>query len=258
MIRVLAIFLFLAAPSARADSDADELTAKGIRAFTNAYRAWDGAQFSAAANLFQQACLSPSSTATNFYWLGTGEFHRMLELLGRPESATNKTAAAAALDAAEAALAHVLKLDPGHAESHALLGTIYGMKISDNVLRAVWLGPRVQNELKTALATGAQNPRVQYLLGMSQFFTACRESSRREALATLLAAEKLFEAEARLPAGPLEPRWGRDSCLTFIGSCYEKLDQRAEAENYFRRALALHPEDLLAQAGLKQVTKAKK
>jgi len=258
MIRVLAILLFLAVPFARADSAADELTAQGIRAFTNAYRAWDGAQFSTAANLLRQACASPSATATNFYWLGTAEFHRMLELLGRPASATNKIAAAAALDAAAEALAHALKLDPDHAESHALLGTIYGMKISDNVLRAVWLGPRVQNELKTALATGAHNPRVQYLLGMSEFFTACRESSRREALATLLVAEKLFEAEARLPAGPLDPRWGRDSCLTFIGCCYQKLDQRAEAENYFRKALALHPQDGLARAGLKQVTQDKK
>ena len=101
----------------------------------------------------------------------------MLQLLGLPESATNKIAAAAALDAAAEALTHAVKLDAHHAESHALLGTIYGMKISENMLRAVWLGPRVQSELKLALATGANNPRVQYLLGMSQFFTACREAS---------------------------------------------------------------------------------
>jgi tetratricopeptide (TPR) repeat protein len=258
MIRLLAIPLLLAVLCARADTDADKLTVAGISAFTNAYSAWDGTRFSAAANLFHQACASPSATATNFYWLGTAEFHRMLQLLGLPESATNKFAAATALDAAAAALSRAVKLDANHAESHALLGTIYGMKISENMLRAVWLGPRVQNELKLALATGANNPRVQYLLGMSEFFTACRDASRREALATLLAAERLFDAEAQIPPGPLEPRWGRDSCLTFIGACYEKLDQRAEAENYFRKALALHPEDGLAQAGLKRVSKDKK
>jgi tetratricopeptide (TPR) repeat protein len=258
MIRVLTMLLLLAGPMVRADSDADKLTLAGIAEFTNAYQTWDGARFAAAANLFQRACTNVSATATNYYWLGTAEFHRMLQLLGLPESATNKMAAAAALDAAAEALNRAVRLDANHAESHALLGTIYGMKISENLLRAVWLGPRVQHELKLALATGANNPRVQYLLGMSEFFTAGRDASRREALATLLAAEQLFDAEAQRPPGSLEPRWGRDSCLTFIGAGYEKLDQPAEAENYFRKALALHPEDGLAQAGLKRVTKDKK
>ena len=258
MIRVLTILLLLAAPVARADSAADKLTMAGIAEFTNAYQAWDGARFVKAENLFQQACTNATATVTNYYWLGAAEFHRMLQLLGLPECKTNKLAAEAALDAAVDALTQAVKLDASHAESHALLGTLYGMKISENMLRAVWLGPRVQNEQELALATGAKNPRVQYLLGMSQFYTAIRNASRREALTNLLAAEKLFEAEAKTPAGPLDPRWGHDSCLTFVGSSYEKLGQPMEAEAYFRKALAMHPQDGLAQAGLKRVTKNKK
>lgn len=253
MIRLFAILL-LAAPLVRADADADKLTVAGIVEFTNAYQAWDGARFAAAVDVFQQACTNVPATATNYYWLGTAEFHRMLQLLGLPASANNKLAARTALDAAVDALTRAVQLDASHAESHALLGTLYGMKISDNLLSAVWLGPRVEHELKLALAGGEKNPRVRYLLGMSQFYTACRNASRREALTTLLAAEKLFDAEAKTPAAPLEPRWGHDSCLTFIGASYEKLGQRAEAENYFRKALALHPQDGLAQAGLKRVT----
>lgn len=258
MIRFVSILMLCSALFAHAESPADKLTVAGIAEFTNAYRAWDGVRFRAANKLFREACHEPSATATNFYWLGAGEFHRMLQLLGLPPSATNKAAAAAALDAAVGALTRAVQLDASHAESHALLGTLYGMKISDNMLSALWLGPRVKREQSLALAAGADDPRVQYLLGMSQFYTALRASSRREALATLLAAEKLFDAEAKVPAAPLEPRWGHDSCLTFIGLSYEKLDQRAEAENYFRKALALHPEDGLAQAGLARVTKSKK
>ena len=258
MIRVLTILLLLAAPVARADSAADKLTMAGIAEFTNAYQAWDGARFVKAENLFQQACTNATATVTNYYWLGAGEFHRMLQLLGLPECKTNKLAADAALDAAVDALTQAVKLDASHAESHALLGTLYGMKISENMLRAVWLGPRVQSELKLALAAGGTNPRVKYLLGMSQFYTAIRNASQREALTNLLAAEIFFEAEAKTPAGPLDPRWGHDSCLTFIGSSYEKMGQRAEAEVYFRKALAMHPQDGLAQAGLKRVTKNEK
>ena len=255
MIRFLALLVLLAAPVARGRPEPDQLTVAGIAEFTNAYRAWDGARFAAAVALFQRACAEPSATVTNFYWLGTAQFHRMLQLLGQPGGSGNK-AAAAALEAAADALTRAGQLDPCHAESHALLATVEGMEIAANWLRAVWLGPRMQKELNLALATGTNNARVEYLLGTGQFFMANRAATRREALATLLRAEQLFAAEANVPPGPLEPRWGRDSCLTFIGSCYEKLDQRAEAETYFRKALALHPEDGLAQAGLKRVTKA--
>ncbi len=255
MIRVLAFLLVLATPCAHANPEADKLTRVGIVEFTNAYKEWDDARFTTAVNLCQQACTNTSATATNYYWLGAAEFHRMLQLLGLPASTRNKLNAETALDAAVEALTQAVKLDSRHAESHALLGTLYGMKISENILRAVWLGPRAEREFKLALTNGAANPRVQYLIGTSQFYTAMRNASRREALTTLLVAEKLFEAEAKVPAAPLEPRWGHDSCLTFIGSSYEKLGQRTEAENYFRKALALHPQDGLAQAGLKRVTK---
>ena len=255
MIRVLAILFLLAVPLARADSEADRLTVAGIAEFTNAYQAWDGTRFATAEKMLQQACTNSSATATNYYWLGTAEFHRMLQLLGLPESATNKAAARAALDAAVDSLEKGVKMDGSQAETHALLGTLYGMKIGDNVLRALTLGPSVQRELKLALTGGTNNSRVRYLLGMSQFHTALGTASLREALTTLLAAEKLFEAEQKVPAGPLEPRWGHDSCLTFIGLSYEKLGQRQKAAEYFRKALAMHPNDGLAQEGLKRVTK---
>jgi len=258
MIRFLVVALLLAAACGRAASAADQLTADGIRAFTNAYGAWDGARFDAAVKLFQKACDASSATATNFYWLGVGEFHCALHRLGRPASPANKAAAGAAIEAAAAAFKHAVQLDARQAESHALLATIYGMEISDNWLRAVWLGPRVQMELNSALATGTNDARVEYLLGTGQFFCSTRDAARREALGTLLLAAGLFAAEAKTPPAPLAPRWGRDSCLTFIGACYEKLGQPAEAELYFRQALALHPQDGLAQAGLARVAKSKK
>lgn len=258
MFRVFTILLLLTASVSQAETTADKFTAAGIPEFTNAYRAWDGQRFKAATKLFREGSKEPSATAVNFYWLGVGEFHRLLQLLGLPSSASNKTAATATLEAAVAALTRAVELDASHAESHALLGTLYGMKISENILSAAWLGPRVQREQSLALADGADNPRVQYLLGMARFHIALGTSSRREALATLLRAEKLFAAEAKIPPKPLEPRWGHDSCLTFIGLSYEKLGQRAEAETYLRQALAMHPEDGLAQAGLARVTKEKK
>jgi tetratricopeptide (TPR) repeat protein len=254
MIRFVSILMLCSALRAHAQSAADKLTAAGIVEFTAAYQTWDGTRFAAASDLFRQASTNAAVTATNFYWLGVSEFHRALQL--QCDSA-HAVGADAALASAIEALNQVVKLGERQAESNALLGTIYGMKINGSVLRAAWFGPRVAKHRAKAMELGATNPRVQYLLGMCQFHTANTPAAWRETLATLLAAEKLFEAEARTAAAPLAPRWGYDSCLTFLGRIYEKLEQPKEAAEYFRKALAIHPQDHIAQDGLKRVAAKK-
>ena len=246
-----------AALLARADDRPDELTAAGIAEFTAAYQAWDGHRFAAAAELFRQVTTNAPGSSTNFYWLGAAQFHRMLQLRSLPASRTNMLAATAAMDAAMAALSSAVKLDERYAESHALLGTLYGMKIDGNWVRGARFGPRVQKHCKQAMEFGADNPRVRYLLGTCQFHTAKKPAAQREALASFLAAEKLFVAEAQRASGPLEPRWGYSTCLTFIGRTYELLGERAKAEGYFRQALAQQPTDHLAKEGLARVTERK-
>ena len=257
MTRKLAFLILTAARLSWASADADKLTLAGIAEFTAAYQAWDGERFSAAAELFRQASTIAPGSNTNYYWQGVAEFHRMLWLQHQPGPGTNKSATLAAMDAALTALGRSVKLNRGHAESHALLGTLYGMKIDGNLARAAWFGPRVEKHGKMAMESGAENPRVRYLLGMCQFHTAKKSTAQREALTTLLQAEKLFAAEAKAARGPLEPRWGRSSCFTFIARTYESLGQRTEAADYFRKALAEHPADHLAKEGLKRVTEMK-
>lgn len=247
-----------AALLARAEGQADELAAAGVAEFTAAYQAWDGPRFAAAADWFRRAATNAPANSTNFYWLGVAQFHRMLQLQSLPPARSNAVAAAAAMDAALAALTTAVKLDPRDAESHALLGTLYGMKIDGNLIRGARFGPRVSEHRKQALEFGARNPRVQYLLGACQFHTARKPARQRETLATFLQAEELFVAEAATPpACPLEPRWGRSACLTFLGRTYEQLGEPAKSAEYFRRALALHPADHLAKEGLARVTNVK-
>jgi len=253
----LSILILFTTPFARADAPADKLTVAGIAEFTAAYQAWDGPHFSAAAELFRRATTNAPANVTNFYWLGAAQFHRMLQLQNSPGSSTNKEAAAATLDAAVKALLTAVKLDEKHAESHALLGTLYGMKINGNLIRGVRFGPRVAKHQELALKHGVSNPRVQYLLGMCQFHTANKPAEWQAVLQTLLKAEKLFEAEAKTSAAPLAPRWGYDSCLTFLGRTYENLGKATEAASYFRKALAMHPADHLAKEGLKRVSEEK-
>jgi tetratricopeptide (TPR) repeat protein len=258
MLRVNSILMgLLATLSGQASAASNDLSAAGVAEFNAAYSAWDGARFAAAAELFRQASTNAPTNVTNFYWLGVAHFHRMLQLQNAPANRTNEAAPKAALDAAVDTLTLAVKLDERHAESHALLGTLYGMKINGSLLRGVRFGPRVAKHQELALKHGASNPRVQYLLGMCQFHTANKPAEWQAARQTLLKAETLFEAEAKTTVAPLDPRWGYDSCLTFLGRSYERLGQRKEAVDYFRKALALHPADHLAKEGLKRASEKK-
>jgi tetratricopeptide (TPR) repeat protein len=250
MIRTSAIALFAATQIAAADPAGDRAMREGIGIFQEAYRKWDAVGFAKAAGQFQQVPASPRS----HYWRGVAHFHRMLQL--RSQHPPQEKSAHVAMDQAIAALEAAVKLDARDAESHALLGTLYGMKIDGSFLRGIRFGPRVQDHQKLALAHGAENPRVRYLLGAARFHTAENQADYRAALATLLHAGKLFAAEsARRHADPTAPRWGESSCHTFTGRTYLKLGDRENAAAHFRKALALHPGDHIARRELDALTK---
>jgi tetratricopeptide (TPR) repeat protein len=247
--------VFVLTMSLRADAAADKLIASGIREFSAAFQAWDGARLAKSAEIFRQAGVKDPKSAAAFYWRGTALFHQMLQLEHPPAGKPNAKAAEAAAEGAIHSFETALALAPDHAESHALLGTLYGMKIKGGLIAGIRYGPRVNDHRKHALASGPANPRVRYLLGVGQLHTAKNDAGRLEALNTLLAAEKLFAHEAKHAPKPLAPRWGYSSCLTFIGKTCEVLGKRDEALRYYRKALAMHPADHAAANGVKRLSR---
>ena len=252
MIRAWAIGFLATALVVRADEAADRLTRDGIAEFSAAFQAWDGGRFGKAAHEFKKAAALTPKSPVNFYWQGVASFHRMLQINSQP--APDQHAADAAMQDAIDALESAVAIDPRHAESHALLGTLCGMKIRGSMFRAIRYGPRVQEHQKQALHSGADNPRVKYLLGTGRYHTAEKAADYRTALATLIAAEKLFLAEAKQPPKAFEPRWGLSSCRTFIGLTYLKLGEKDHAAAYFKQALADHPNDHVAREQLARIT----
>jgi tetratricopeptide (TPR) repeat protein len=253
MFGKLACAILVLTLSVRADEPTDKLIATGIEEFSAAFRAWDGDQFGKSAETFRQAGVMDPKSAAALYWRGTALFHQMLQLSNPPDGEPDVKAAEAASEGAIHAFESALALDPDHAESHALLGTLYGMKIKGRMMAAIRYGPRVHDHQKHALKCGATNPRVRYLLGVGQLHTAKGEAGQREALNTLLAAEKLFLHESKRAPKPLAPRWGYSSCLAFIGKTYEVMGNRDEALSYYRKALAMHPADHAAANGIKRL-----
>jgi tetratricopeptide (TPR) repeat protein len=253
MFEKLVCAVFILTMCVRADEPTLNLIATGIEEFSAAYRAWDSDRFGKSAETFRRASVADPKSAVALYWRGTALFHQMLQLNNPPDGKPNAKAAAAASEGATQAFESALALDSDHAESHALLGTLYGMKIKGGIVAAIRYGPQVQDHQKQALKWGATNPRVRYLLGTGQLHTAKDAAGQREALNTLLAAEKLFSHESKRAPRPLAPRWGFSSCLAFIGKTYEAMGKREEALSYYRKALAMHPADHGAEDGIKRL-----
>lgn len=251
MIRALVIGILVSMMQVRADDAADKLAQAGVATFDAAFLAWNGEQFAKAAREFKQATLKNPNSATFHYWLGTSLFYQMLQIqsLDNPDEKAANAAMADAIQTLETAI----KLEPNHGESHALLGTLYGMKIQGGFLNAIRYGPRVQDHQKHALESSGDDPRVRYLQGAALFHVAKNQNAYREALGTLLAAEKGFIAEAKIPRKPLEPRWGLSNCRTFIGLTHLKLNEQKLAADYFKKALADHPNDHIAAGELEKI-----
>lgn len=245
------IGVFLAGGLAWAGETGAALTTAGIREFTAACQAWDSGGFAKAAELFGRACAQEPDSGRDLRWKGTAEFHRLLLMFGAP-TAPSRADLGKAIEETIETLTRAVALNERDAESHALLANAYGLSIAARPVRAVWLGPRVLKHQKSALRYGAANPRVRYLIGTSQYHGPESLGGKREALAHFLKAEELFVEEAGRPAEPLEPRWGRSSCLGFIGKTYDALGQPADAEQYFHKALEVNPLDPLAREELEK------
>lgn len=254
MIRFLFILLLAAVLPVGAAEDAAGKTnlQEGVRMFDEAFREWDGERFAAAAAIFGEAAGKPDAPPSARYWQGVARFHRMLFLRDHHVGADKVEAE---LNAAISSFEAALKTRPNDAESHALLGTLLGMKIGDSMLRALRYGPGVQHHQQEALKHGAANPRVRYLLGTALFHTARAAADFRKAATELENAATLFTTEAATPVKPGDPRWGASSCQTFLGLTREKLGQHDQAATALRKALALHPADHVAKAALQRVTR---
>lgn len=59
----------------------------------------------------------------------------------------------------------LLRLDPFHAEAHAVVGTLLGMRGGRSPWRAIRWGPVIQRHQRVAPQLGRDNPRVLYLYG---------------------------------------------------------------------------------------------
>jgi tetratricopeptide (TPR) repeat protein len=226
------------------------LLLQGISEFGNGSLEWRLPVLSNAAALLRRASAAEPRSRAAYYWHGTAQFHVALYWLGDKSAGSRDSARRAMVDAA-ASLERAIELDEGDAESHALLSTIYGMRIADNPASILWRGPLVMRHRRLAQRGNTNSPRVYYLLGMNSLHAPSILGGKREGLKFLLRAATLFEAEQKQKKSPLDPVWGYDHCLTFIARTYAEQGDITKAEVYYHKALNINPMNTLAKENLK-------
>ncbi len=237
---------FLLVFSAASDGeDAQAPLAAAKRVFENAYAAWDLAGFREAAARFEEVCEATPDSYPAQYWLGAARFHIVLH---RNRADAPWSEVQGLMDAAETPLKRAAELNEEDAEANAMLATLAGMRIAENPLAAVWLGPRVMRHRRAAEKHGETNPRAQYLAGAGYLLSG--RSREEKALEHLERALELFPAETAARRPEWAPAWGYDNCLAFAGQACRNLGQMGRARDYFEKALKVNPRNRLAREGL--------
>ncbi|MFP4416868.1 MAG: tetratricopeptide repeat protein [Chitinivibrionales bacterium] len=232
----------------------DSLLLKGIRIFQEGYNQWSRDLFFDAHAAFQNVTERSPEELSGYYWKGVAEFYILTQALYSVDTYKDPDIASEYLDKGIDTFRRALEQSDSCAECHALLATLYGIAISRNPFKAVTLGPRVQNHMKTALSLDRDNPRIHYLAGMSYLFTpGFLGGGTDKAIEYLRKSESFFARESGQKKSPTAPQWGYSTALAFLGRAYEARGKDSQAVAYFKKALKINRHDLVAQDGLKRM-----
>ena len=143
------------------------------------------------------------------------------------------------LKEAQQSLDRVLESEPGHAEAHALRGSVIGDRIN-GAFGGMVLGPKANASLDRAHELAPENPRVALQRGIGFFFTPrAFGGGLDKAIEELRRSRELF---ARQTADQPWPNWGRIDALAWLGQALAKSGDRDGALAAYDEALDLEPD----------------
>ena len=145
-----------------------------------------------------------------------------------------------ALEAQEA-LERLLEHRPGDAEALALLGSVYGMRIT-GWLSGMSLGRKAEAALREAADRAPDNPRVALQHGVSAFFSPRAFGGGLDRAETRL--RHALDLFAREPGDRPWPDWGHVDAWAWLGQVLAAKGDVPGARAAYTRALELEPDHL--------------
>lgn len=139
-------------------------------------------------------------------------------------------------------------------DSHALLGAVYGLKISLSPFQGPFLGPKSFDELDKGIELNPNNPRAYLLRGVGYLNTpSIFGGGLSKAINDLEKAIKLFEEEKNEDL--ILPSWGICEAYAWLGTCYKKKKENEKAREIFLKGLEKCPEYGWLKINLEKIEK---
>ncbi|MBN1272216.1 MAG: amidohydrolase family protein [Candidatus Aminicenantes bacterium] len=157
-------------------------------------------------------------------------------------------------DEAKKYLEKAMELDDMSGESHALYATCLGYDIALDPSLGMTAGMESATHFNKAFQKEPESPRVNLLQGISLLYTPeMYGGGLDKAMPLLEKAVSLYEEKT--DKGLLQPDWGHEDALTFLGMAYARKGENDKAEQSFKKALEVNPEYGLAAEELKKLKK---
>lgn len=155
------------------------------------------------------------------------------------------------IDKAITVLQALEKETPDNVEVKALLGNVYGYKISLQPLKGIFYGPKAQFTLAEATALDADNPRVLLFTGIAAMATpAMFGGSEEKAMTAFNQAITEFDTDVNS-----NYHWGFAETFTWRGLVYLQQGQLSKAKADWQQALTIEPNYNWANAMIEQSEK---
>ncbi len=126
-----------------------------------------------------------------------------------------------------------------NSEDYALLAMLEGFSIQFKGMKAMFIGPKAQKNVKTAIAIDSTNLRAYYVYASNDFYTPEKYGGGKEAEAYLLKA-------ISLPAQNIKnnylPSWGKEESYELLIKLYIKREKWDLAKEYFQEGIRAFPE----------------
>lgn len=152
-------------------------------------------------------------------------------------------------------LEKAMQIAPDFGELDAIYSLLLAFEISLDQEKAWSLGFQIYQYMNRALGKSPENPRVQYLKGVSDLFTPQEYGGGPNAAIKYLSRSlELFKKEDI--QDPVKPSWGEDEAYTFLGVAYTQTGEIEKAGEAFKSALKINPELALAKNELEKIEKS--
>jgi tetratricopeptide (TPR) repeat protein len=149
-------------------------------------------------------------------------------------------------------LGKAMNMDAEFGELDALYASLLGFEIALHQEKAMSLGYQIFQYFGKAFEKSPDNPRVQYLKGVSDLFTPEQFGGGPDAaIKSLTQSIELFEKQDI--QDPVKPSWGEEEAYTFLGMAYNQKGETEKAKEAFTKALEINPDYGLAKDELRKL-----